>query len=66
MLPLTNTSCLRKGTKIHPFIKSDFLVALDRTAGAVEFETKGLCLWLYGENRNESGWSSILPRPTVD
>jgi hypothetical protein len=55
-----------KGTKIHPFIESNFLVALDLTAGAVEYETKGLCLWLYGKNRNESEWPSMLPRPTFD
>jgi hypothetical protein len=55
-----------RGTKIRPFSKSEFLVAIGLIVGAVEYGTKGASLWLNGKRSSEADWCSILPHPNFD
>jgi hypothetical protein len=55
-----------RGTKICPFSKSEFLVAIGLIVGAVEYGTKGSSLWLNGKRSSEADWCSILPHPNFD
>ncbi len=55
-----------RGTKIHPFSESEFLVDIGLIVGAVQYGTKGSSLWLNGKRSSEADWCSILPHPNCD
>jgi hypothetical protein len=55
-----------RGTKIHPFSESEFLVDIGLIVGAVQYGTKGSSLWLNGKRSSEADWCSILPHLNCD